>query len=215
MINHHERMLPTSAGVEPATSWSPGVQPPPRSATFFHGTVSTNIYDKLDDFDFDIVNFPFLDGDVPRHASYGIYISQLIRFARASSNLSDFNCRNKTLTAKLLRQSYRYFKLHKAFSKFYRRHSALVEKYSISLKTLLQQVISEPEFYGDLVYRFIKNLRKCNFSEQFRRLINRHKRIGYSLDIMRQTPCLVVNTTIVDAMLHSLIARQRFGPQTQ
>ena len=51
--------------------------------------------------------------------------------------------------------------------------------------------------------------------EQFRRLINRHKRIGYSLDIMRQTPCLVVNTTIVDAMLHSLIARQRFGPQTQ
>ena len=59
------------------------------------------------------------------------------------------------LTAKLLRQGYRYFKLRKAFSKFYRRHSALVEKYSVSLKTLLQQGISEPEFYGDLVYRFI------------------------------------------------------------
>ena len=73
----------------------------------------------------------------------GVYISQLIRFARASSNLSDFNCRNKALTAKLLRHSYRYFKLFKAFSKFYRRHSALVDKYNVSLKTLLQQGISE------------------------------------------------------------------------
>ena len=44
-------------------------------------TVSTKIYDKRDDFDFDIVNFPFLDGDVPRRTSYGVYISQLIRFA--------------------------------------------------------------------------------------------------------------------------------------
>ena len=54
-------------------------------------TVSTNIYDKRDDFDFDIVDFPFLEGDVPRPTSYGVYISQLIRFARASSNLSDFS----------------------------------------------------------------------------------------------------------------------------
>ena len=129
-----------------------------------NGTVSTKIYDKRDDFDFDIVNFPFLDGDVPPRTSYGvyiyIYISQLIRFARASSNLRDFKYRNKALTAKFLRQGYRYFKLRKAFSKFYRRHSALVDKYSVSLKTLLQQGISEPEFYGDLVYRFRKNCRK-------------------------------------------------------
>ena len=62
-----------------------------------NGTVSTKIYDKRDDFDFDIVNFPFLDGDVPRRTSYGVYIPQLIRFARASSNLSDFNYRNKAL----------------------------------------------------------------------------------------------------------------------
>ena len=102
-----------------------------------NGTVSTKIYDKRDDFDFDIVNFPFLDGDVPRCTSYVVYISQFIRFARASSNLNDFNYRNKALTAKLLRQGYRYFKLRKAFSKFYRRHSALLEKYSVSLKTLL------------------------------------------------------------------------------
>ena len=73
------------------------------------GFVKTKIYDKRDDFDFDIENFPFLDGDVPRSASYGVYISQLIRFARVSSHV---NTRNKVLTAKLLRQGYRYHKLN-------------------------------------------------------------------------------------------------------
>ena len=64
--------------------------------------VSTKIYYKRDDFDFKIVNFPFLDGDVPRSTSYGVYISQLIRFARASSYVTDVNTRNKLLTQKLL-----------------------------------------------------------------------------------------------------------------
>ena len=64
--------------------------------------VSSKIYDKRDDFDFDKVNFPFLDGDVPRSTSYGVYISQLIRFVRVSSHVADFNAHNKSLTAKLL-----------------------------------------------------------------------------------------------------------------
>ena len=58
-----------------------------------------------------------------------------------------------------------FFKLRKAFSKFYRRESALVEKYDVGLKTLLQQSISEREFYGDLVYRFRKLVGKSKFSE--------------------------------------------------
>ena len=70
--------------------------------------VSTKIYDKRDDFDFEIVNFPFLDGDVPRSTSYGVYISQLIHFARASNDVADFNTRNKLLTQKLLKQCYQY-----------------------------------------------------------------------------------------------------------
>ena len=57
-----------------------------------NGFVSSKIYDKRDDFDFDIVNF--LDGDVPRRASYGVYISQLIRFARVCNHVTDFNARN-------------------------------------------------------------------------------------------------------------------------
>ena len=101
--------------------------------------------DKLDYFD--IVNFPFLDGDVPRRTSYGVYISQLFRFSRVFSHVSDFKRRNKALTAKLLKQGYRY-----------RRHSGLVEKCKVSLKKLLQQNISELEFYCDLVYRLRKNV---------------------------------------------------------
>ena len=164
-----------------------------------NGTVSTKIYDKRDDFDFDIVNFPFLDGEVPRRTSYGVYISQRIRFSRASSNVSDFNCRNKTQTAKLLKQGYHYHMLHKAFSKSYRRHNELVEKYNVSLRKLLQQGISEPEFYDDLVYRIRKILGKSNFSEQFRKLMNRYKRIGYNPYVIRQNACLVINPTSADS----------------
>ena len=67
-----------------------------------NGIVSSKIYDKRDDFNFDIVNFPFLDGDVPSASSYGVYISQLIRFARVCSNIDDLNSKNLVLTAKLL-----------------------------------------------------------------------------------------------------------------
>ena len=101
--------------------------------------VSTKIYDKRDDFDFEIFNFPFLDGDVPRSTSYGVYISQLIRFAGASSHVADFNTRNKLLTQKLLKQSYWDHKLHKTFSKFYRQCYDLVSKFQIVVKSLLRQ----------------------------------------------------------------------------
>ena len=117
-----------------------------------NGFGSFKIYDKRDDFDFDIVNFPFLDGDVPRRPSYGVYISQLIRFARVCSNVEDSNARNKCLTAKLLKQGYRYHKLRKAFSKFYRRHYELISKFNVGL----HQGLLEPGFYGDLVYKFKK-----------------------------------------------------------
>ena len=76
-----------------------------------NGIVSSKIYDKQDDFNFEIVNFPFLGGDVPRSPSYGVYISQLICFARVCSNVDDFNNRNSFLTVKLLKQGYRYHKI--------------------------------------------------------------------------------------------------------
>ena len=79
------------------------------------GLISFKTYDKRNDFDFKIVTFLYFDGDVPRRASCGVYISQTIRLARVSSHVSAFNTRNKSLTAKLLNQGYRYHKLRKAF----------------------------------------------------------------------------------------------------
>ena len=76
--------------------------------SIFNDIVSTKIYDKRGDFDFETVNYPFLDGDVPRSMSYGVYISQLFCFARTSSYITEFNTRNKLLTQKLLKQGYRY-----------------------------------------------------------------------------------------------------------
>ena len=152
--------------------------------------------------DFDIVNFPFLYGDVPLSTSYGVYISQLIRFARVSSHVTDFNARNKSLTAKLLQQGYQYHKLRKTFSKFYRRHYELVSKFNVGLKTFLHQSLSEPELYGDLVYKFKKNVGRADFSNQLKKKkkkkIVRYKRIGYNINIMRQSACLVCNPITVN-----------------
>ena len=149
-----------------------------------NGIVSSKINDKQDDFNFEIVNFQFLDGDVPRSLSYGVYISQLIRFARVCSNVDDFNIRNLFLTAKLLKQGYRYHKIRKSFSKFYHRHSELIVKYNIGLKTRLQQGLSEPIFYGDLVYTLKRIIGKPNFSDQFKNVIKRYIKVRYSLDVM-------------------------------
>ena len=134
-----------------------------------NGIVSSKIYDKRDDFNFEIVNFPFLDGDVPRSPSYGVYISQLIRFARVCSNVDDFNNRNLFLTAKVIG----IIKFEKAFSKFYHRHSELIVKYNIRLKTLLQQGTSESIFYGDLIYKSKPLVGKPNFSDQFKKIVKR------------------------------------------
>ena len=78
------------------------------------GFVSSKIYDKRDDFNLDIVNFPFLDGDDPCTISYA-FTSQLIRFARVFSHFDDLNARNRRLKAKLLQQGYRYHTLRKVF----------------------------------------------------------------------------------------------------
>ena len=159
--------------------------------------VSTKIYDKRDDFDFEIVNFPFLDCDVPRSSSYGVYISQLIRFARASSHVADFNTRNKLLTQKLLKQGYQYHKLHKTISKFYRGYYDLISKFQIGPKSLLRQGLLEPEFYGDLGYQLKKIVGSNNFSAQFSKIISHYKKICYNINVLKQTACLVINPITV------------------
>ena len=107
----------------------------------------------------------------------------------------DFNNRKLILTAKLLKQGYRYHKIRKAFSKFYHSHSELIVKYNIGLKTLLQQGISEPIFYDDLVYKFKRIVGKPNFSDQFKNIVKRFIKVECNLDVMHHSACLIVKVS--------------------
>ena len=73
-----------------------------------NGIGSSKIYVKRGDFNFEIINFPFLDGDVPRSLSYGVYTLQHIRFVRVYSNVDCFNYRNFIFDLKLLKQCHPY-----------------------------------------------------------------------------------------------------------
>ena len=75
----------------------------------------------------------------------------------------------KLLTQKLLKQGYRYHKLCKTFSKFYQRYYDLISKFQVGLKSLLRQGLSEPKFYGDLVYK----LKKIVCSNNFKRSLSK------------------------------------------
>ena len=144
--------------------------------------VLSKIYDKGDDFNFEILMKMFL-------APLSMVLT---RFVRVCANVGNFNNRNQLLTSKLLYQGYQYNKLCKAFSKFYHRHSELIVKYNVGLKTLLQKgkselvchfpigilgqmwylIVSIPDlctltyFDGDLVYKFKGIVGKPNFIDQ-------------------------------------------------
>jgi hypothetical protein len=151
--------------------------------TIKNNSIHTKIYDKRDDFDFSIVNYPHLDGDVLHATSY----------ARACRNVKDFNERNIFITGKLLKQGYRYNKLRKYFKQFYNRNFDLISKFNGDLKTLLRQEISQPDFYGDVVFKIRKILGHFNFSVVFTKLIKRFIKQGYDPTILRHTACLVFN----------------------
>ena len=95
-------------------------------------------------------------------------------------------------------QGYRYHELRKPFSKFYRRHYEMISKYNVGLKTLLVEGLSEPEFYGDFAYKLKKLIARKDIFFQFRKIITRYRRIGYNLNVIRQSACLVLNPIIVD-----------------
>ena len=119
-----------------------------------------------------------------------------------SSHVDDFNTHNKVLTLKLLRQGYRYHRIRKAFSKNYRRHFDKVYKYNVGFKILLLQGLSEPEFYGDLVYKFRKILVKNDFLYHFKKIIVRYKMTGYNIYVLLHTACLVVKPIKVNSFAY-------------
>ena len=97
----------------------------------------TRLYDKRDDFNFTIVNFPFLESNIPASPAYGVYVSQLIRYARACSTYTDFLSRALLLTSKLLKQGYLQPRLMATCKKFYGRHHSLIMKYGVAVSQLI------------------------------------------------------------------------------
>ena len=166
-----------------------------------HGKLNTKIYDKRDDFSFPIVNYPFLDGDVPLAPSYGVYISQLVRFARVCNNVSDFNERNLFIREKLLQQGFRYHKLVKTFTKFYYRYETLVQKYNVTCKYLIQAGISHPKFYGNVLYKAKKHF---NLPNKLIKPLNRLIRRGFKYTIVVKSLRMVFFGKNIDFLIGSL-----------
>ena len=136
--------------------------------------IHTSVYDKRDDFGFPIGFFPWLSGDVPRLPSYGIYISQLVRFARCCTSVLDFQSNNLQITSKLLTQVYRYHKLRKTSGKFFRSYSQLLPEFGdISFQEYVSKGISHPVFYGDLVYKLRRVKDTPNFISSCSKIVKR------------------------------------------
>ena len=107
-----------------------------------NGKLTTRLYDKRDDFNFPIVNFPFLSSNIPSAPEYGVYVSQLICYARACPNYQDFMERGKVLTTKLLSQEYQKTKLVATLKKFCGRHHDLVNPYNVAVFRIVSDVFA-------------------------------------------------------------------------
>ena len=105
------------------------------------GQLHTTIYDKRDDFNFHITNFPFLSNTIPSSPAYGVFISQLIRYARACS-YECFILRVRRLSSKLIKQGYLVERLKSSFRKFYGRYRDLIQQYEVSLSRILNDILT-------------------------------------------------------------------------
>ena len=152
-----------------------------------------SVNDKRDDFEFPKVNFPWLSGDGPRHPSYDIYISQLVRLARCCTNVLDFHSTILQITSKLLTQGYIYHKLRKTFGKFFRSYSELLSEFgAISSHEYASKGITHPVFYGDIVYKLRRIKGETNYISSGSKKVKRLRRRQYDPVIIERTICLVL-----------------------
>ena len=104
------------------------------------GRLRSKLYDKSDDFNFLIVNFPFICSNIQAAPAYGVYISQLIRYSRACVSYPDFLDRGLLLTSKLLNQGFLSERLKSSLRKFYGRHHELVDRYGMSISQMINDL---------------------------------------------------------------------------
>ena len=100
------------------------------------GRLRTKLYDQRVDFNFPIVNFPFICSNIPAAPIYGVYISQLIWYSRTCGSYQDFLERGLLLTRKLLNQGFLFVKLKSSLRLFYGSHHYLVDRYGISVSQM-------------------------------------------------------------------------------
>ena len=105
------------------------------------GQLRTSLYDKRDDCNFHITNFPFLSSNIPSSPAYGVFISQLIRYARACSSYECFILRAMRLSNKLLGQGYVKERLKSSLRKFYGRYGDLTKQYEVPLFRMLHDIL--------------------------------------------------------------------------
>ena len=105
------------------------------------GQLRTSLYDKRDDFNFHITNFPFLSSNIPSSPAYGVFISQVIRYARACSSYECFILRAARISSKLLGQGYVMERLQSSLRKFYGRYGDLSKHYEVSLSQMLHDIL--------------------------------------------------------------------------
>ena len=98
--------------------------------------------DKRDAFGFHIVNFPFMSSNIPSAPAYGVYASQLIRYACCCSNYSDFLSRHRALMKRFLSQGYKVNRLSNTFKKFYGKHTDLVGQYKKNVCQMFADSVS-------------------------------------------------------------------------
>ena len=107
------------------------------------GQLRTSLYDKRDDFNFYITNFPFLSSNIPSSPAYGVFISQLIRYARACSSYECFILRAMRLSNNLLGQGYVKERLKSSLRKFYGRYGDLTKQYEVPVSRMLHDILDD------------------------------------------------------------------------
>ena len=106
------------------------------------GQLRTSLYDKRDDFNFHITNFPFLSSNIPSLLDYGVFISQLKRYSRACSSYECFILRAARLSSKLLGQGYVRERLKSSLRKFYGRYGDFIKYYEVPLSQMLHEQLA-------------------------------------------------------------------------
>ena len=108
------------------------------------GKFTTAVYDKRDGFSFHIVNFPYMDSNIPSKPAYGVYISQLVRIGRICDNYKSFYTRHHLLTCRLVKQGFLYDKLVTSFKKFCGGYPDIFSKFGVSVRRHVEDGVCLP-----------------------------------------------------------------------